>query len=60
MLQPDEQQALKRIATEKEAGTKDLEEAVTHLEQLGLIGQKNGIPIISAELLYDWVRGNAA
>jgi hypothetical protein len=38
--------------------SKELEEAVTHLEQFGLIEERGGIRVISAELLRDWVLEN--
>jgi WD40 repeat protein len=56
MLQPDEREALAMVASPGQNPPDCSAEAVTHLEQFGLLHCDNGSPQIAAELLLYWLR----
>jgi hypothetical protein len=62
MLQPDERAALEMVARGGLRGSPEgLEEALTHLEQFGIIRQQDGEMRIGATLLQSWLgRSKAA
>jgi hypothetical protein len=53
LLQEDERSAL--VAVGNGGSLEELEEAVTHLEQFGLVRMENGRLRVSASLLKQWL-----